>query len=49
MVSLDVKYLFTSVPLEYTINIITKQIIEDHEITTIFTKSEIKKLFDFKH
>ena len=44
MVSFDVKSLFTSVPLEYTIDIIIKPIFEDHEITTIFTKSEMKKL-----
>ena len=44
MVSFDVKSLFTSVPLDYTIDIIIKRIIEDHEITTIFTKSEMKKL-----
>ena len=44
MVSFDVKSLFTSVPLDYTIDIITKRIFKDHEITTIFTKSEMKKL-----
>ena len=44
MVSFDVKSHFTSVPLEYTIHIIIKRIFEDHEITTIFTKSEMKKL-----
>ena len=44
MVSFDVKSLFTSVPLDYTIDIIIKRTFEDHEITTIFTKSEIKKL-----
>ena len=44
MVSFDVKSLFTSVPLDYTIDIIMKRTFEDHEITTIFTKSEIKKL-----
>ena len=44
MVSFDVKSLFTSVPLEYTIDIIIKRIFEDHEITTIYTKSEMKKL-----
>ena len=43
MVSFDVKSLFTSVPLEYTIDIIIKRVFEDHEITTIFTKSEMKK------
>ena len=45
MVSFEVKFLFTSVPLEYSIDIIIKQIFEDHEITTIFTRSEIKKLY----
>ena len=44
MVSFDVKYLFPSVPIEYTLDIFIKQIFEDHEIATIFTKSEIKKL-----
>ena len=44
MVSFDVKSLFTSAPLEYTIDVIIKRIFEDHEITTIFTKSEMKKL-----
>ena len=33
MVSFDAKSLFTFVPLEYTIHIITKQIFEDHKIT----------------
>ena len=44
MVSFDVKSLFISVPLEYTIDVIIKQIFEDHEITTIVTKSQMKKL-----
>ena len=44
MVSFNEKSLFRSVPLEYTIDIIIKRIFEDHEITTIFTKSEMKKL-----
>ena len=44
MASFDVKSLFTSLALEYTIDIIIRQIFEDHEITTIFTKSEMKKL-----
>ena len=43
-VSFDVKSLFTSVPLEYTIDISIKRIFQDHEITTIFTKSEMEKL-----
>ena len=44
MVSFDVKSLFTSVPLEHTIDIITKRVYEKHEITTEFTKPEMKKL-----
>ena len=44
MVSFDVKSLFTSVPLEHTIDIIIKRIYEKHEITTVFTKHEMKKL-----
>ena len=43
MVSFDVKSLFTSVPLEHTIDIIIKRIYEKHEIT-VFTKHEMKKL-----
>ena len=46
MVSFNEKSLFRSVPLEYTIDIIIKRIFEDHEITTIFTKSKIKKLLN---
>ena len=45
MLSFDVKSLFTSIPLEHTIDIIIKQNFEDHEITTIFTKSEMKKVW----
>ena len=44
LVSFDVKSLFTSILLEYTIDIIIKQIFEDNEITTLVTKSEMKKL-----
>ena len=44
MILLDVKSLFTSVPLVYTIGIIIKRIFEDIEMTTIFTKSKMKKL-----
>ena len=44
MVSFDAKSLFSSVPLEYTIDIIIKRMFEDHEITTIFKKPEMKKL-----
>ena len=43
MVSFDVKFLFTLVPLEHTIDLITK-IFEKHEITTVFTKNEMKEL-----
>ena len=44
MVSFDVKSRFTFVPLEYTVDIIIKRIFQEHEITTIFTKSEMKEL-----
>ena len=44
MVSFDVKSFFTSVSLEHTIDIIITQICEKHEITTVFTKNEMKKL-----
>ena len=44
MVSFDVKSLFTWVPLEHTIDIIIKKNYEKHEITTVFTKHEMKKL-----
>ena len=44
MISFNVKSLFTSVPLDYTVDIIIKRIFEDHETTTKFIKSEMKKL-----
>ena len=44
MVSFDVKSLFTFVLPEYTTDINIKQIFEDHEITTIFKKYEMRKL-----
>ena len=44
MVSFDVKSLFTSVPLEHTIDITIKRIYAKHEITTVFTRPEMKKL-----
>ena len=44
MFSFDVKSLFTSVPLEHTIDVIIKRIDEKHEITSVFTKNEMKKL-----
>ena len=43
-VSFDLKSLFTSVPLEHTIDIIIKRIYEKHEITTVLTAHEMKKL-----
>ena len=42
LLSTDIKSLFTSDSLEYTIDIIIKLIFEDHEIITIFTKYEMK-------
>ena len=39
-----VKSLFTLVPLEHTIDVIIKRIYEKHELTTVFTKTEMKKL-----
>ena len=44
MVWFDVKSIFTSVPLELTIDIIIKRIDEKDEITSVFTKNEMKKL-----
>ena len=44
MVSFDGKSLFTSVPLEHTIDIAIKRIDEKDEITSVFTKNEMKKL-----
>ena len=44
MVWFDVKSIFTSVPLELTIDIIIKKIDEKDEITSVFTKNEMKKL-----
>ena len=48
MVSFDVKSLFTSVPLEHTIDIITKRIYEKHETTPVFRKNEMKKLLTIR-
>ena len=44
MESFYVKSLFTLVPLEHTIDVIIKRIYEKHELTTVFTKTEMKKL-----
>ena len=44
IVSFDVKSLFTSISLQYTIDINIKQVFEDPEIMNIFTKSQMKKL-----
>ena len=44
MVSLDVKSLFISFPLDYTIDMIIRRIFGVLNIMTIFTKFEIKKL-----
>ena len=44
MVSFDVKFLFTSVPLEKTIDIASERIYFRKEIVTILTKTEMKNL-----
>ena len=44
MVSFDVKSLFTSVPLEKTIDIALERIYLRKEIVTILTKNEMKNL-----
>ena len=44
MVSFDVKSLFTSVPLEKTIDIASERIYFRKEIVTILTKNEMKNL-----
>ena len=44
MALFDAKSFFASVPLEHTIDIIIKRIYEKNEITTAFTKNEVKKL-----
>ena len=43
MVSFDVKYLYTDVPLEYTIDLVLK-IIYNGELSTDLTRPEIKKM-----
>ena len=44
MVSLDVKSLFTNVPLDRTINIILKRIYDQAELQTFLTRSELKEM-----
>ena len=43
MASFDLKSFVTLVLLEQTIDIIIKRIYKKHEITTVFTKNEMKK------
>ena len=44
MVSFDVKPLFTTVPLDRTINIILKRIYGEAELQTFLTRSELKEI-----
>ena len=44
MVSFDVKYLFTNVPLDGTINIVLKQIYDDNELRIPISRNEMKEL-----
>ena len=44
MVSFDVKGLFTNTPLEYTIDLILKQIYKNHKISTSITRNEMKEI-----
>ena len=44
MVLFDVKYLFTNVPLDWTIDIILKRIYEKNEIVASITKNEMKQM-----
>ena len=46
MVSLDVASLFTSVPLDYTINIILDKIYKDKLVKTCLTQTELKTLLE---
>ena len=46
MVSLDVVSLFTSVPLEYTINVILDKVYKDKKIQTRLTRAELKNLLE---
>ena len=44
MISLDVKSLFTNMPLDCAIDIILKRIYENNEIVTSITKKEMKEM-----
>ena len=44
IVSFDVKALFTTVPSEYTIDLVLKQIYENHGILTSITRNEIREI-----
>ena len=44
MVSFDVKFLFTNLPLDHTIDFILQRIFDNQEIQTTMTKKELKEL-----
>ena len=44
MISFDVTFLFTMVPLDYTIDLVLKRIYDDKEIQTKINRTEMKKL-----
>ena len=44
VVSFDVKYLFTNIPLDRTIQLVLKIIYEKHEVSTNITKQEMKEM-----
>ena len=44
IVSLDLKASFTKVPLEYTTDLVPKQIYENHEISMSITKNEMREI-----
>ena len=46
LVSFDVKFLFTNVPLDQTIEIILNRVYKKNEISTDMTKSEMKELLN---
>ena len=46
MVSLDVVSLFTSVPLDYTINVILDEVFKEKKIQTKLTRAELKSLLE---
>ena len=46
MVSFDVVSLFTSVPLDYTINVILDKVYKDKRINTKFSRDEMHALLD---